>query len=142
MDDMDDGVVWTNGCFDLLHHGHVACLEWAAEQGALLYVGLNTDASVKRLKGPARPIIPYVHRRRMLLALRCVDVVVAIDDDPTDAIRAVRPDVLVKGPDYSDSTVLGAADVLSWGGRVAIPPWPRLPVSTTELITRIRSITP
>ena len=139
---MADGVVWTNGCFDLLHHGHVVLLEWAAEQGALLYVGLNTDASVARLKGPARPIIPYVHRRRMLLALRCVDVVVAIDDDPTDAILAVRPDVLVKGPDYAGGTVIGSADVLSWGGRVAIPPWPRLPVSTTDLITRIRSITP
>jgi D-beta-D-heptose 7-phosphate kinase/D-beta-D-heptose 1-phosphate adenosyltransferase len=114
-------IVFTNGCFDLLHAGHVTYLEAAARQGDRLVVGLNTDRSVSALKGPSRPVIHEQDRARVLAALESVDAVVLFDTDtPIDMIRAVRPDVLVKGSDYTEAQVVGAEDVKGWGGRVAL----------------------
>jgi D-beta-D-heptose 7-phosphate kinase/D-beta-D-heptose 1-phosphate adenosyltransferase len=112
-------VVFTNGCFDLLHAGHVTYLEAAASCGQRLVVGLNDDASVSRLKGPTRPIQTLAHRARVLAALACVDAVVAFTDDtPLALILALRPDVLAKGADYTVEQIVGAQEVLGWGGRV------------------------
>ena len=116
-------VVFTNGCFDLLHVGHVTYLEQARKLGDALVVGLNTDRSVRGLKGASRPVIGEEDRARVLAALESVDAVVLFDDDtPLDLIRALRPDVLVKGDDYSEDQVVGAVEVKSWGGRVALIP--------------------
>jgi D-beta-D-heptose 7-phosphate kinase/D-beta-D-heptose 1-phosphate adenosyltransferase len=116
-------VVFTNGCFDLLHAGHVTYLEQARKQGDALIVGLNTDRSVRALKGPARPVIQEEDRARVLAALEAVDMVVLFDEDtPLDLILALRPGCLVKGDDYSEDQVVGAAEVKSWGGRVALIP--------------------
>jgi rfaE bifunctional protein nucleotidyltransferase chain/domain len=112
-------VVFTNGCFDLLHAGHVTYLEAAASCGQRLVVGLNDDASVSRLKGPTRPIQTLAHRARVLAALACVDAVVAFaDDTPLALILALQPDVLAKGADYTVEQIVGAQEVLGWGGRV------------------------
>ena len=114
-------VVFTNGCFDLLHAGHAALLERARAQGDYLVVGLNTDASVRRLKGDGRPVTSQDDRAAVLGALRAVDAVVLFDEDtPERLIRAVRPDVLVKGSDYAVEDVVGAAFVESIGGRVEL----------------------
>jgi D-beta-D-heptose 7-phosphate kinase/D-beta-D-heptose 1-phosphate adenosyltransferase len=114
-------IVFTNGCFDLLHAGHVTYLAAAAKQGERLIVGLNTDRSVSALKGPSRPVINENDRARVLAALEAVDAVVLFDEDtPIDLIRALRPDVLVKGSDYSEDQVVGGDDVKGWGGRVAL----------------------
>ncbi|MEP9355890.1 D-glycero-beta-D-manno-heptose-7-phosphate kinase [Xanthobacter sp. KR7-65] len=116
-------VVFTNGCFDLLHPGHVAILEAAAREGDRLVVALNTDASVRRLKGPARPVQDEKARARVMGALRCVDLVVLFDEDtPLELITALRPDVLVKGADYQEDQVVGADVVKAAGGRVALIP--------------------
>jgi rfaE bifunctional protein nucleotidyltransferase chain/domain len=131
--------VFTNGVFDLLHRGHVACLEDARNLGASLVVAVNSDASVRRLgKGDDRPLNPLADRMAVLAALQCVDLVVAFDDDtPRDLIVASMPDVLVKGGDYTAATTAGAAEVIAGGGRfVAIPfEYSR---STTSLLDRIR----
>lgn len=133
-------MVFTNGVFDLLHLGHVALLEAARSEGAALVVGVNSDASVHRLgKGPARPVVPEADRARVLAALAAVDCVVPFDEDtPLELIRALRPDVLVKGADYAREEIVGAADVESWGGRVV-----RVPLvdgrSTSELVRRLRA---
>lgn len=112
-------VVFTNGCFDLLHAGHVTYLEAAASCGQRLVVGLNDDASVSRLKGPTRPIQTLAHRARVLAALACVDAVVPFaEDTPLALILALQPDVLAKGADYSAEQIVGAQKVLGWGGRV------------------------
>jgi D-beta-D-heptose 7-phosphate kinase/D-beta-D-heptose 1-phosphate adenosyltransferase len=112
-------VVFTNGCFDLLHVGHVRSLEQARGLGDRLIVGVNRDASVRRLKGHARPIVSERQRAEMLAALRCVDWVVLFGEEtPLALIRAVRPDVLAKGGDWRLGEIVGGADVLSWGGRV------------------------
>jgi D-beta-D-heptose 7-phosphate kinase/D-beta-D-heptose 1-phosphate adenosyltransferase len=101
--------VFTNGCFDVLHVGHVRCLQWARAQGDKLVVGLNSDASVRRLKGETRPVFPQAERREMLLALKCVDeVIVFYEDTPLELIRRLRPDVLVKGADYAGKAIAGA----------------------------------
>ncbi len=116
-------IVFTNGCFDLLHAGHVAYLETARTLGARLVVGLNTDRSIRALKGPTRPVIHEEDRARVLAALESVDAVVLFDEDtPLDLIRTIRPDVLVKGDDYAEAQVVGAADVKAWGGRVVLIP--------------------
>ncbi len=130
-------VVFTNGCFDLLHAGHVTYLEQARKQGDRLVVGLNTDRSVSALKGPSRPVIHEHDRARVLAALEAVDAVVLFDEDtPIELIRAVRPDVLVKGSDYTEDQVVGGADVKAWGGRVALIPI--LPGrSSTNILNRI-----
>jgi D-beta-D-heptose 7-phosphate kinase/D-beta-D-heptose 1-phosphate adenosyltransferase len=116
-------IVFTNGCFDLLHIGHITLLEDAHRMGDHLVIGLNSDDSVQRLKGPTRPIIGETERARILAALSSTDAVVIFDEDtPLETIEALRPDVLVKGGDYTEATVVGAELVHSWGGRVAIVP--------------------
>jgi rfaE bifunctional protein nucleotidyltransferase chain/domain len=136
-------VVFTNGVFDLLHVGHVSLLEAARAQGAALVVGVNSDASVRRLgKGADRPLVPEAERARLLAALACVDGVVLFDEDtPLALIQALRPDVLVKGADYEPSQIVGAAEVEGWGGRVV-----RIPLvanrSTTDIVRRLRGEMP
>jgi D-beta-D-heptose 7-phosphate kinase / D-beta-D-heptose 1-phosphate adenosyltransferase len=112
-------VVFTNGCFDLLHPGHVRLLEQAQAAGDRLVVGLNSDDSVRRLKGPTRPVNSQADRAQVLAALASVDAVVVFDQDtPLELITALRPQILVKGADYQESAIVGAAEVKSWGGRV------------------------
>lgn len=131
-------IAFTNGCFDLLHPGHVRCLAAAKRHADILVVGLNTDASVRRLKGPGRPLLPEHARAEMVAALASVDHVVLFrEPTPLRIIRALRPDVLVKGGDYGSSGVVGADLVRSWGGKVVLAPLAR-GFSTTALIERIR----
>ena len=114
-------VVFTNGCFDLLHAGHVTYLEAAKKTGDRLILGLNTDRSVSALKGPTRPVIHEQDRARVLAALAAVDAVILFDEDtPINLINAIRPDVIAKGSGYSESQVVGAKEVKSWGGKVAL----------------------
>lgn len=116
-------VVFTNGCFDLLHVGHIALLEDCRRFGSKLVLGLNSDASVSRLKGPTRPIVGERERARVMAALASVDAVVLFDGDtPLDLIHALKPNVLVKGGDYTIETVVGHEDVIASGGRVEIIP--------------------
>lgn len=116
-------LVFTNGCFDVLHIGHLRSLQQARQQGDLLLVALNSDASVKRLKGPSRPLNTEADRATLLAGLACVDFVTLFEEDtPLETLRACRPDVLVKGGDYTLDRIVGAQDVLSWGGRVEIIP--------------------
>jgi D-beta-D-heptose 7-phosphate kinase/D-beta-D-heptose 1-phosphate adenosyltransferase len=131
-------VTFTNGCFDLLHAGHLALLNAARRPGHVLVVGLNGDASVTRLKGPGRPVVPEAARAAMLAALDAVDAVVVFDEDtPLDLIRDIRPDVLVKGADYAPDQVVGHELVLGWGGEVVLVPLvPGL--STTALVAQVR----
>jgi D-beta-D-heptose 7-phosphate kinase/D-beta-D-heptose 1-phosphate adenosyltransferase len=112
-------VVFTNGCFDLLHAGHVSLLEAARAAGEVLVVGLNSDASVRRLKGVGRPVLPQHERAETLLAFEAVDRVVIYDDDtPAEVIAALVPDVLVKGADWGPGAIVGADVVEAAGGRV------------------------
>ena len=131
-------VVFTNGVFDLIHPGHIDVLTGARKQGDALIVGLNSDASVHRLKGPERPVRTEAERSYVLAALAAVDAVVVFDQDtPLELILRLRPDVLVKGGDYSEATIVGAREVRSWGGRVeVIPLTPGQ--STTRIIERLR----
>ena len=132
-------IVFTNGCFDLIHAGHVRYLREARALGDRLVVGLNTDSSVRRLgKGADRPIVPERERTEVVAALEMVDFVTLFDEDtPLELIRALAPDVLAKGGDWTPETVVGADDVRGRGGRVAIIPYhPGL--STTSIVERIR----
>ncbi len=133
-------VVFTNGCFDLLHPGHVAYLEEARSLGDALLVAVNTDASVRRLgKGGLRPVNPEVDRARVLAALAAVDRVVLFPEDtPLELISALQPDILVKGGDYREHEVAGREVVLARGGQVRILPF-RSGYSTSLLVERIRS---
>ncbi len=116
-------VVFTNGCFDILHRGHTTLLEKAAQEGDRLIIGLNSDDSVRRLKGPKRPVNPENKRAASLDALNCVNgVVVFKEETPLKLIRELNPDVLVKGGDYSEETIVGAQDVKTWGGKIVIIP--------------------
>ena len=116
-------IVFTNGCFDVLHAGHIALLQHAASRGDVLVVGLNSDASVKRLKGESRPIHDQNARAAVLMALRCVDAVAIFEDDtPIETIRALRPDIHVKGGDYDAETLPETAVVREGGGEVVIVP--------------------
>ncbi|MDD2454111.1 MAG: D-glycero-beta-D-manno-heptose 1-phosphate adenylyltransferase, partial [Synergistaceae bacterium] len=116
-------VVFTNGCFDLLHPGHIKVLRQAAREGERLVVGLNSDASVRRLKGPDRPVLPQADRSSILAALDCVDLVVVFEEDtPEKLIRALIPSVLVKGGDYTPESIVGRKIVEEGGGRVVIVP--------------------
>jgi rfaE bifunctional protein nucleotidyltransferase chain/domain len=132
-------VVFTNGVFDLLHPGHIDVLRGARAEGSHLIVGLNSDASVRRLgKGPDRPVRSEADRAYVLAALAMVDAVVLFDQDtPLELVRQLEPDVIVKGGDYAPASVVGAADVTSRGGRVVI-----IPVtpghSTTSTIEKLR----
>jgi rfaE bifunctional protein nucleotidyltransferase chain/domain len=131
-------VVFTNGVFDLLHPGHIDVLLGARRTGDLLVVGVNSDDSVRRLKGPERPVRTETERAYVLAALAMVDVVVVFSEDtPLDLILAMRPDVLVKGGDYAESTIVGAREVRAWGGQVAIIPLTP-GHSTTAIIQRLR----
>jgi len=132
-------VGFTNGCFDILHHGHAALLEAAAKECDILIVGLNSDASVRRLKGHPRPYVAAKHRAAVLAALSSVSYVVEFDEDtPLTTIKAIEPDVLIKGADYSGKDIVGAHVVTARGGRVVTPLF--VPdVSTTNLIERILS---
>lgn len=114
-------IVFTNGCFDLLHSGHVTYLEAAKKTGDKLILGLNTDRSVSALKGPSRPVIHEADRARVLAALEAIDAVILFDEDtPLRLIDAIRPDIIVKGSDYSEAQVVGGKEVKSWGGKVAL----------------------
>src|SRR5579871_398312 len=133
-------VVFTNGCFDLLHVGHVRNLQAARALGDALVVGVNDDASVRRLKGPARPVLPAAERCELLAALACVDAVVTFGEDtPEAALARLRPDVHVKGADYAPpggKPIPEAAVVAAYGGRIAfLPLVPGL--STSALVRRI-----
>jgi rfaE bifunctional protein nucleotidyltransferase chain/domain len=132
-------IVFTNGVFDILHPGHLRYLQAARELGDVLVVGLNADESVRRSKGPARPINPEQERAEMLAALACVDAVVIFGEDIPDAIiRIVQPDILVKGADWAADQIVGRDTVEARGGKVV-----RMPVeegfSTTALVERIKS---
>jgi D-glycero-beta-D-manno-heptose 1-phosphate adenylyltransferase len=132
-------IVFTNGVFDLLHIGHVRYLEAARALGDLLIVGLNGDVSVRRNKGPARPITPQAERAEILLGLSSVDAVVVFDEDtPAEIIAAVQPDVLVKGADWAADRIVGRDTVESRNGRVV-----RIPLeaghSTTAIVDRVRA---
>lgn len=129
-------VVFTNGCFDLLHVGHITVLEQSRRLGDRLIVAINSDASVSGLKGPSRPVVGERDRARVLAALAAVDAVVVFGEPtPIELILASRPDVIVKGGDYNEDTVVGAKEVKSWGGKVAIVPIVE-GHSTTRLIER------
>lgn len=132
--------VFTNGCFDILHRGHVAYLEEAAALGKSLVVGVNSDASVRRLeKGQNRPINPLDDRMAVLAALGCVSLITSFEDDtPLALIKLVRPDHLVKGGDWTLDKIVGSEVVKSYGGQVHSIPF-RYDRSTTELLRRIRS---
>lgn len=132
-------VVFTNGVFDLLHVGHITLLEAARAEGDALVVGINSDASVRRLgKGRDRPVVPERDRARLVAALAAVDCVVLFaEETPLALIRALRPDVLVKGADYAPEAIVGAADVEGWGGRVLRVPLVK-DLSTTGLLERLR----
>ncbi len=130
-------IVFTNGCFDLLHIGHITLLEDCRRFGSKLVLGLNTDASVSRLKGPSRPIVSEQERARVMSALAAVDAVVLFDEEtPLDLIRALKPNVLVKGGDYTVETVVGHVDVIAAGGRVEIVPTVQ-GFSTTNLVKKL-----
>jgi D-glycero-beta-D-manno-heptose 1-phosphate adenylyltransferase len=132
-------VVFTNGVFDLLHLGHVTYLRAARQQGDLLVVALNGDESVRRIKGPLKPLLPLAERAEMLLALSCVDYTTFFEeDDPYNVIKILKPDVLVKGGDWAIDKIIGGDLVKSWGGKVI-----NIPVvegrSTTNLIELIKN---
>jgi D-glycero-beta-D-manno-heptose 1-phosphate adenylyltransferase len=131
-------VVFTNGCFDLLHPGHVSLLEAARALGDVLVVGINSDASVRALKGEDRPLVPQHERAEALAALEAVDAVVVYDEPtPREVIAALLPDVLVKGADWAADAIVGRAEVEAAGGRVErVPLMPGR--STTALVERIR----
>jgi D-beta-D-heptose 7-phosphate kinase/D-beta-D-heptose 1-phosphate adenosyltransferase len=132
-------VVFTNGCFDILHYGHAYLLQYSRSQGDFLILGLNTDASVRRFKGPSRPYVSEDQRAYMLSLYPFIDLIVLFDEDtPINLIQALRPDVLVKGGDYTPETVVGRDIVESYGGRVAI--CPRLEgLSTSDLVRKIQN---
>jgi rfaE bifunctional protein nucleotidyltransferase chain/domain len=131
-------IVFTNGCFDILHAGHVDLLEEAAREGDILVVALNSDDSVRGLKGPERPVNPQQQRARVLAALAVVDYVVLFDDpDPGHLITGLLPDVLVKGGDWSPETIIGADVVQASGGRIATIPL-KYGASTTDIIKKVR----
>lgn len=131
-------IVFTNGVFDLLHPGHVDTLLGARRCGDALVVGVNSDASVKRLKGPERPLRTAPERCYVLAALEMVDAVVVFEQDtPLELISSLRPDVLVKGGDYTEVSIVGAPEVRSWGGEVVVVPLTP-GHSTTSTIERLR----
>ena len=130
-------VVFTNGCFDIMHAGHVHYLRAAREQGDLLVVGLNSDRSVRNIKGALRPIVDQAMRAQVLVALTCVDYITVFDDpDPLRLILALKPEVLVKGADWTEDRIVGAREVRDAGGDVVrVPLVPG--ISTSEIIRRI-----
>jgi len=133
-------IVFTNGVFDILHPGHVRYLQQARTLGDALIVGLNADASVRKNKGPGRPINTQAERAEILEALECVDAVVLFaEDTPAEIIQAIQPDILVKGADWAENAIVGRDTVEARGGQVV-----RVPIeqgySTTEIIRKIRAL--
>jgi len=133
-------IAFTNGCFDLLHSGHLASLTQAAESADELVVALNDDASVRQLKGPGRPLLPEADRAALIAALRPVSAVtIFAEPTPLETILQIRPDVLVKGSEYTEEDIVGAPEVKSWGGRVVrvpmVPGW-----STSKIIEAIKRL--
>lgn len=139
-------IVFTNGCFDLLHVGHVRYLEYARAEGDVLVVGVNSDGSVRQIKGPLRPIMSEAERSELVAALHCVDYAVLFDTpDPLPLIQLLKPDVLVKGADWPLDRIIGADVVCKGGGRVVRAPL--LPDSSTtgiveRIVNRFRERTP
>ena len=137
-------IAFTNGCFDILHVGHLHCLQEAAKTADVLIVAVNSDDSVKRLKDRSRPINALPHRMQILAALSCVDAVVDFGDDPQDQdmpldlIRTIQPDALIKGGDYPLEDIVGSTEVIQAGGKVHIIPF-REGYSTTATIKQIQS---
>jgi len=133
-------IVFTNGCFDILHRGHVTYLNQARDLGDLLIVGINSDESVKRLKGPERPVNMLEDRAYVLSALKSVDYVIPFEEDtPLNLINLIMPDILVKGGDYTIDRIIGAQEVLAHGGRVEIIPF--VPgKSTSAIIDTIKTL--
>jgi D-beta-D-heptose 7-phosphate kinase/D-beta-D-heptose 1-phosphate adenosyltransferase len=133
-------IVFTNGCFDILHRGHVTYLNQARDLGDLLIVGINSDESVKRLKGPERPVNMLEDRAYVLSALKSVDYVIPFEEDtPLDLINLIMPDILVKGGDYTIDRIIGAQEVLANGGKVEIIPF--VPgKSTSAIIDTIKTL--
>lgn len=132
-------VVFTNGCFDLLHRGHVYILRQAKASGDLLIVAINSDKSVKQIKGPMRPIMPETDRSELIAAMEMVDYVVLFDEpDPYKVISAIRPNVLAKGGDWSTEKIIGSDIVREDGGQVAVIPYLEA-FSTTAIIERIKN---
>lgn len=116
-------IVFTNGCFDLLHVGHIVLFEQCRNFGDKVIVAANSDSSIRTFKGPSRPLVSERQRVRVLAALAAIDAVVIFDEPtPLQLVLSIRPDVLVKGGDYSEDTIVGAKEVRSWGGRVEIVP--------------------
>ena len=133
-------IVFTNGCFDILHHGHLDLLARAADMGNILIVGINTDSSIQNIKDPGRPVTNELDRAFQVASLLCVDAVCLFDEDtPETLIEMVRPDVLVKGGDYTADKIVGAEFVKSIGGEVAIIPFVE-GYSTTSIISRIKKL--
>ena len=133
-------IAFTNGCFDLIHSGHLASLTQAAENADELIVALNSDASTRRLKGPGRPLLPEADRAILIAALRPVSAVtIFAEPTPLETILQIKPDVLVKGSEYTAEEIVGAPEVKSWGGRVIrvpmVPGW-----STSQIIEAIRRL--
>lgn len=132
-------VVFTNGCFDILHLGHVDYLEKARQTGTKMIVGVNADSSVRQLKGPSRPVNNEYARARILAALEFVDLVIIFEEEtPLNLINELLPDILVKGDDYSIDTIVGAKEVIAHGGKVTtIPLVPTY--STTNIIQKLKN---
>lgn len=135
-----DRIVFTNGCFDILHVGHLHTLKEAIQLGDKLIVGLNSDASVSRLKGKERPIVNQLDRSEMLAALEMVDAVIIFEDDtPEELIQMIKPDVLCKGGDWSIENIVGGDFVQSYGGQVVSIPFVQ-GYSSSSLINKIKSL--
>jgi rfaE bifunctional protein nucleotidyltransferase chain/domain len=132
-------IVFTNGCFDIIHAGHVDYLEKAKSLGDFLVVGLNSDESVKRLKGPTRPVNPVDQRKKVLQALKPVDLVIVFEEDtPERLIKEIKPDVLVKGGDWKTENIVGADFVMSYGGKVYTIDFV-YDTSTTKIIEKVKN---
>lgn len=129
--------VFTNGIFDIIHYGHVRLLQYAKSLGDFLVVGINSDYSAERLKGPTRPIFNLEERKEVLLGLKCVDSVwVFYQDTPEELIKEVRPDILVKGPEAAGLEIPGASYVRGYGGQVITPDW-KVESSTSRIIKSV-----
>jgi D-beta-D-heptose 7-phosphate kinase/D-beta-D-heptose 1-phosphate adenosyltransferase len=133
-------IVFTNGCFDILHVGHVRYLQEAKKLGQVLVLGLNSDASVRGLKGEKRPLVPQEERAEVLAALEAVDYITIFDEPtPLELIRCLKPDFLVKGGDWSEDAIVGGDLVKGWGGRVVVAPLIE-GRSTTNVVERILQV--
>lgn len=136
---LNNSIVFTNGCFDILHAGHIASLNEAAHHGDVLIIGLNSDSSTKELKGPNRPVNNEAARASVLASLEMVDAVVVFSEPtPLELIIAIKPDVIVKGGDYKVEDIAGAKEVIGWGGKVIINPIVE-GFSTTSIINKIQN---